>query len=61
MVFTGRGAEVADGLERGRAEFAAALFDGMPGVQLRSLVAGLDAVLDRMRSLVGQDGERKHA
>lgn len=62
VVLTTRGAEVADGLERGRAEFAAALFDGMPGVRLRSLVAALDAVLDRMRSLVGQEeGERQHA
>lgn len=61
VAFTAHGAEVAEGLERGRSEFARALFAGMPGAQLRGLVAGLDAVLDRMRSLAAQEGQVEHA
>ena len=53
--FTRRGADVAGELERDQQEFARALFEGMPQAQLTGFVRGLDAVLDRLRKLVGAE------
>lgn len=60
--FTRRGADVAGELERDQQEFARVLFEGMPEAQLTGFVRGLDAVLDRLRTIVDPgNGAAGHA
>lgn len=48
--FTGRGAQTAEDMDRGRDQLAEQLFSGMPHGQFRGLVDGLGEVLAQLRA-----------
>jgi len=52
VTFTDQGAQVAEGLVSGRVQLAEELFGAMPAPVLDGLVAGLDAVLERLKQLI---------
>jgi hypothetical protein len=57
--FTEQGARTAAELDEGRGQLAELLFAGMPEAEFTGLVAGLDALLTRLRQELAAAGDQQ--